>query len=258
MTIYSWNMLYKNRVLDRAFEFIRDANFDVFCLQEVPGAFLDMLGSLPCHKTVCRERNLHVRGADVPNYLVILSKHPIEAEGRVPTDEYEMPLPLRSRIFIRFMPSFYFSTRDTGGVFADIRLPGMEQTSRVFNLHLPLARPAWRLKEFETAMAKCDPAHPAIVCGDFNVIESLHVAPLNWLLGGTVSEAVRYRRERTRIDRRFVEHQLANALAGSITHPFSRSQLDHILVSHSFSIKSAFVLSDRYGSDHYPIRAEIE
>ena len=36
MKIYSWNMLFRNTDLDRAFSFIKSLDFDVFCLQEVP------------------------------------------------------------------------------------------------------------------------------------------------------------------------------------------------------------------------------
>jgi endonuclease/exonuclease/phosphatase family metal-dependent hydrolase len=57
-----------------------------------------------------------------------------------------------------------------------------------------------------------------------------------------------YQRERTRLQKHFVEHRLTNPLYGGITHPFSQSQLDHILVSYSFSIKKADVLPDRIGS----------
>ena len=128
---------------------------------------------------------------------------------------------------------------------------------RVFNLHLVLAQPAWRLKEFEMAMAERDSSRPTIVCGDFNTIEAPHISILNWLLGGKVSDVFFHRRERTNIQEHFVQHELVNALAGSITHQLSRSQLDHILVSHSFAIKNASVIPDRIGSDHHPISVEI-
>jgi len=155
------------------------------------------------------------------------------------------------------MPSQLFSKiRNRGGLYADITVN--ETSLRVFNLHLILAQPAWRLKEFETAMAERDASRPTIVCGDFNTLQKPHITPLNWILGSGLSDALLYNRERTHIERRFVEHRLTNALAGGITHPLSQSQLDHILVSHSFSIKHAEVLPDRIGSDHHPIRVEVE
>ena len=128
---------------------------------------------------------------------------------------------------------------------------------RIFNLHLILAHPARSLREFEIAMAEHDPLRPAIVCGDLNTLERPHIGILNWILGGRVSDALFYNRERTHIEKRFVVHELTNAFAGKITHAVSRSQLDHILVSHSLSIKNASVIPERYGSDHHPLSVEI-
>lgn len=249
-------MLFRNKELDRAFEFISHADFDIFCLQEVPDTFLERLKTLPCHIAHRTDvERLFKKGA-VRNSVVILSKHLIAAQGEISFPDYWPLLPLRTRIFVTLAWPFYFSKiNNRGGIFADIIVNG--KSVRVFNLHLILAHPAWRLKEFETAMAERDVSRPTIVCGDFNILESRHITPLNWLLGGKVGDALLHRRERTNIQQRFVEHQLVNPLAGGITHQVSQSQLDHILVSHSFSIKSADVIPDRFGSDHHPIRVEI-
>ena len=257
-------MLFRNRELDRAFKFISESDFDIFCLQEVPEAFLARLKTLPyfidSHFDFMAYRSdverLFRRGTE-RNFVVTLSKHPITAQGEIPFPDYWHLLPLRSRIFVTLMWPFYFSKiQNRGGLYADITVNGT--LVRVFNLHLILAHPAWRLKEFETAMAERDPSKPTIVCGDFNTIEKPHTSFLNWILGGKVSDAFLHRRERTDINKQFVQHELVNTLAGSITHKLSRSQLDHILVSHSFTIKNASVLPDRVGSDHHPIRVEIE
>lgn len=263
MKIYSWNMLFRNSELDRAFEFIKDSDFDIFCLQEVPEAFLARLKTLPffidSHFDFMAYRSdverLFRRGTE-HNFVVTLSKHPITAQGEISFPDYWHLLPLRSRVFVTIMWPFYFSKiQNRGGLYADITI---NKTSvRIFNLHLILAHPTWRLKEFEMAMAERGQSRPTIVCGDFNILESRRVTILNWLLGGRVSDALLHQRERTHIEKRFVERELQNPLRGSVTHPFSRSQLDHILVSHSFTIKNASVLSDRVGSDHHPICVEI-
>lgn len=256
MTIYSWNMLYRNRELDRAFEFISHADFDIFCLQEVPEAFLARLRTLPYSLSFHTDVERLLPSGVVPIYNVILSKHPITAQGEIPFKEYWQSLPLRTRFFVRAMPSRLFSKiRNRNGLYADV-LVG-ETRVRVFNLHLILAHPAWRLEEFERAMAERDPAQPTIVCGDFNTLEAPHITPLNWVLGGRMTDALLHRRERAHIERRFVAHELTNALHGSVTHKLSHSQLDHILVSRSFAVTEATVLPDTFGSDHHPIRAEI-
>lgn len=260
MKIYSWNMLFRNRELDRAFKFISESDFDIFCLQEVPEDFLKRLQELSSSVAYSIAHRSDVERL-LPdgvknNFVVTLSKHPIHNQGEIQFPEYWHLLPLRTRIFVRLMKPFGFSMiRNRGGLYVDITVS--EKSIRIMNLHLILAQPAWRLKEFELAMAERDPSRPTIVCGDFNTIESPHISILNWILGGKVSDAFLHRRERTDINKQFVQHELVNTLAGSITHQLSRSQLDHILVSHTFSIKNASVLSDRVGSDHHPIFVEI-
>lgn len=256
MIVYSWNMLYRNTEFERAFELISHADFDIFCLQEVPEAFLKRLQTLPYHIASRIDVERLLPAGNTRNYIVILSKHPIVSQGEILFPDYWQLLPLRTRIFVRLMPDKFFSRiRNRGGLFVDISRAGL--TMRIFNLHLILAQPAWRMKEFEVAMMQRDPSKPTIVCGDFNTLQQPHITPLNWLLGGTVRDVLLYKRERTTIEKRFVEHELVNPLYGGITHPLSQSQLDHILVSRSFVVKNTEIIPDRLGSDHHPIRVEI-
>ncbi len=249
-------MLYRNSELEHAFEFVAQSDFDIFCLQEVPEAFLKRLQALPYHVAFRTDVERLFTSETAHNFVVILSKHKIIAQGEILFPDYWHLLPLRARLFVYLMRPFHFSKiRNRGGLYIDVMIGA--QLLRVFNLHLILAQPAWRLKEFESAMAERDTSRPTIVCGDFNILEAPHITLLNWLLGGRVSDTLLHRRERTHIEKRFVEHELINALSGEVTHPLSRSQLDHILVSHSFSIKNAEVLPDRIGSDHHPIRVEV-
>lgn len=257
MTIYSWNMLYRNCELERAFSFIAHADFDIFCLQEVPEGFLRRLETLPYHIAYRIDVERLLRKGTVRNFVVTLSKHPIIAQGEIPFPEYWESLPVRTQLFVRMMPSHFFTKiRNRGGLHVDLQLP-TGTSMRVYNLHLILAHPAWRMKEFETAMASREESQPTIVCGDFNILETPHITPLNWVLGGRMSDALLYNRERMLIEQHFVEHALVNPLRGSATHTLSRSQLDHILVSRSLLIQKAEVLPDPVGSDHRPIRVQV-
>ena len=249
-------MLYRNREIDCAFDFVAKSDFDIFCLQEVPEEMLARLKSLPYSLAFRIDTEKVFPSGIVPMYNVILSKYPITAQGEISFADYWQSFSLRMRLFTFFMRPFHFSpVRNRGGIYADVSVNG--KSLRMFCLHLILAHPEWRLKEFEHAMLERDPSKPTIVCGDFNILEKPHITPLNWLLGGRVTDAFFHRRERTTIEKRFVEHELVNALRDSVTHPLSRSQLDHILVSHSFSIENASVLPERIGSDHHPILVEI-
>lgn len=256
MQIYSWNMLYRNERQDEAFEFISTSNFDIFCLQEVPEAFLARLKTLPFHLAFQNDVERSIEHNQVRNYVVTLSKHPITLESNIPYPDYWPKLPRRTKFFVDLMPSRFFTRiRNRNGLATDIKLP--TGLVRVFNLHLILAHPTWRLHEFEQSMAARDHSIPTIVCGDFNILEKPHITPLNWILGGRVSDALLFTRERTTIEKRFVEHSLTNTLRGEITHTLSRSQLDHILVSPTFSIEHASVIPNRHGSDHHPIHVTV-
>ncbi len=249
-------MLFRNKELDRAFEFVRTADFDIFCLQEVPADFLTLLETLPCHhvSTIDAER---IERDTIPTYLVILSRYPITGQGVVHFPEYWPQWPWRTRLFMHLMRPLHFTKiKNRRGFFADITVG--DTIFHVFNLHLILAHPDLRLVEFEHALVERDRSRPGIVCGDFNILESPKITLLNWLLGGRVSDTILWMRERTHIEKCFVSHELKNPLRGKDTHPLSRSQLDHILVPNSFSIKDAQVIPDRIGSDHHPIRVEIE
>ena len=248
-------MLYRNHDSDRAFTFIATSNFDIFCLQEVSGSFLKRLQTLPFFIAFHIERIQLVTGNQSELYGVILSKHPIAAQGEVLFPTHERRMSWRTRLFYAFMSSRLFTTTwDRKGFFIDITKDGMP--IRIFNLHLALSHPSSRLAEFEAAMTELD-SKPTVVCGDFNILETPHIAPLNWIFGGRIRDAIFYTRERTHIEKRFIAYELRNALRGKSTHPLSRSQLDHILVSNSFSISNTAVIPDRYGSDHHPIHVSV-
>lgn len=256
MKIYSWNMLFRNKELDRAFEFISTSGFDVFCLQEVPQVFLDRLLTLPCHHAYTVDVDRVLPEGNMRNYLVILSRYPISNEHYFPFPDYWPTLPWYTRALVHLLRPIGFSKVKNRSSFS-VKVATPVGLLHVYNLHLVLAHPTLRLREFEQAMAAQEPERPTIVCGDFNILERAHITPLNWLFGGRVSDALRCRRERTLIEERFVAHELTNPLRGSVTHPLSSSQLDHILVSHSLFIKNAVVISDRVGSDHHPICLEV-
>ncbi len=252
-------MLFRNRELDRAFHFIAESNFDIFCLQEVPEEFLKRLQTLSVAVAAVPETDRMFKGELSTQYGVLLSRYPIQTFGAIPFPYRDPHLPFRGKLFIRLMFALRLLVQGLGNrhaMYADTETPS--GTVRVFNLHLSLTQPAWRLEEFERAMVERDTISPAIVCGDFNILESPKITVLNWLLGGRASDTLLWTRERTHIERRFVSHELNNPLRGKSTHPLSRSQLDHILVSRSFSIKNAEVVHDRIGSDHHPIRVEVD
>lgn len=256
MIIYSWNMLYRNQELPRAFEFIKHIDFDVFCFQEVPEEFLSQLKTLPYAIAFGLDTEKVAGESIIKMYNVILSRHLIIEQGEIAFTDHWLLLPLRTKFFIFIMKFLHFSkTLKRAGLFADVIVEG--QPLRVFSLHLALAHPVQRFEEFKHAMTRRDSTRQQIICGDFNILESPHITILNWLLGGRMTDALLYTRERHYLERHFVEQQLLNPLRSFVTHPFSNSQLDHILVSNSFLVTHASVLRDRLGSDHSVVRVDV-
>ena len=257
MIIYSWNILFRNQELDRAFAFIKDNHFDFFCLQEVPEKFLKRLQTVSCFIAYSISIERVSKTSIVPLYNVILSKFPIIFQGEVPFENTWEKMPFRTKLFIFIMKPFHFTkSQNRRGMYVDVNVKG--KSLRIFNLHLALAYPAQRQRELEVAMTHYDVTQDHIICGDFNIVEFPHIVPLNWLFGGKVSDVLLYKRERMNIEGYFKKLQLVNPLRGFITHPFSHSQLDHILIPKSFSVITTAVLPDRIGSDHCIIRVETE
>ncbi|MBU6321451.1 MAG: endonuclease/exonuclease/phosphatase family protein [Patescibacteria group bacterium] len=256
MTIYSWNMLYRNKRPAEALAFVRDAGADIFCLQEVPAELLDELCASYPHSAYAIEMDRLIPAGAVSTYSVILSRHPIAASGTIALPEWDDVLPWRTKAMIRALrPLGWSRIKNRNAVWADIDSPAGRV--RALCVHLTLSNPGWRLAEFEAAMLERDPSLPTIVAGDFNILEKPHIAPLNWFAGGRISDAFRYRRERMIVEARFAAHELTNPLRGARTQTLSRSQLDHILVSRYFSVATAEVISDRHGSDHHPIAVTL-
>ena len=255
MKVYSWNIFFRNTDFDRAFEFIANLDFDVLCLQEVPESFLERLSKLDVHIASAPDVDRLFPNGTERNFLVILSRHRIVAKSAFAFTALKMPL--RTILFVRAMRRAHWSrVANRHGFFADIAIEGYTKPVRVFCLHLILAHPAARRQEFDMAMKEIGPGMPTIVCGDFNILDTPLVAPFNWLLGGRVSDALRWRRERREIESRFAASGFVNPLRGRHTHVFG-AQLDHILVSPEFSVISAKVERRWIGSDHYPVSVEL-
>ena len=255
MKIYSWNIYFRNGQLEKAFAFIKALDFDVLCLQEVPETFLARLQELPVHLAYAPEVDRLFSHGTERNYLVILSRYKILSQNVFPFAI--LHLPFRTRLFIRVMRRMHWSrVANRNGFFADISVPHIQTPMRVFCLHLVLAHPEARRKEFGIAMREYDKELPTVVCGDFNILDTPYVTFFNWLLGGKMSDAVLWRRERRAFEREISALGLVNPHYGKRTHILAK-QLDHILVSRSLSIESARVALLKPGSDHYPVHVEI-
>jgi endonuclease/exonuclease/phosphatase family metal-dependent hydrolase len=256
MKIYSWNVFCFNKKLPEVVKYISALDFDVLCLQEVTPQLLAKLKQLPFqityHIDVLR---LYKKDAVEMNYVVILSKHELRGHGTLQFADF--PFPLYTRAIIRTMEYFKWSwIAERGVVYADIKIGS--QLVRIYSLHLTLWGPGNRAEEFKLLADSIPKGQAAIICGDFNVIEYGPMKLTNILLGASLKQSTPWYPERKLFEALFKNYNLRNPLRGKVTHKFSRSQLDHILVSKEIGVKNAWVEPETHGSDHLPVGIQIE
>lgn len=253
MRVYSWNVLYANKQLPEVKDFIEHLDFDVLCLQEVPVDLLQWLKEfskeLACSTDVEEKEGTHT-------YLVILSRHPI-----LKSETYQVPIPnspFRAQVTTWIVRRFtqWRPMANKEALFADISYQG--QTVRVYCVHLTICGPGFRVKEFKKTLERRDTSKPEIIAGDLNVIEHPIIKIYSWLLGSPLSEGMPWFPERALFQKTLADQNLQNPLRGHITHPFSISQLDHILLSNGLTATKAWVEMDSHGSDHQPVGVEVE
>lgn len=255
MKVYSWNVYCYNRKIEAVCDFIERLEFDVLCLQEVTPQLLECLKAMPYeiayHTDVIR---LYSPRREELNYVVVLSRHPMSYRGTLQFADF--PFPKHTRYFIALMTGLGWTLiTERGSVYADIEAAG--KIIRIFSTHLTLWGPSNRTEEFLELMKHVKEDMPTIIAGDFNVIENPPMKIINWLLGAPIQEALPWYPERALFEERFLRFGFKNPHRKKVTHGFSRSQLDHILISNDLTAKSAWVLPDLHGSDHYPVGVEL-
>lgn len=256
MKIYSWNVFCYNRKLSRAARFIEELDFDVLCLQEVSPALLKRLKRLPYHIAVHTDviRFYASPKTEELNYVVILSRYPMTVKGTLKFKDIEFPPYARALIQLAGKVGLSFVS-ERGSVYADLHVG--EGVVRVFCAHLTLWGPRRRAEEFREVMRHVRPGMPTVIAGDFNVIEYGPAKFWNLFLGAPFTEALPWFPERRLFEERFERSGFTNPHRRLVTHGFSKSQLDHILVSKEVRVRRAWVDSKLYGSDHYPVGVEL-
>lgn len=234
-------------------DFIKQLDFDVLCLQEVPPELLEWLKESFPH--ICYSIDVKEEYGQM-THVVIVSRYPI-----VNSETYAVPLPpspLRAKLMVSLLNPFrgWRQMTDKGAVVAEVLVNG--QKVRIYSIHLTIAGPGFRVREFEETLGRRDTIVPEILAGDFNIVEHPLIKIYSWLLGSPLHEGMPWFRERMRFSETLKREKLQNPHSGQITHPFSISQLDHILVSEGTSVVKSWVEIDSHGSDHQPIGVEIE
>ncbi|MDB5189615.1 MAG: hypothetical protein JWL82_572 [Parcubacteria group bacterium] len=262
MNVYSWNVLYENKELERAFDFIRTANFDLFCLQEVPDVFLERLKTLPYHVASAVEYDFVRRDSVHRQTLsVLLSRYPIAAAANITVPNwFEKPI-LRERITTAILRFFHIWqwTRTSGNrnhLLARVDIPDVGSV-QVVSAHLTIHGSSARRSELNTIFSALSTELPILIGADLNIFDTYFVSIPSWFFGATLTDALFPWKERAWAEKFFTKHMLVNPLQKRITHRAAQTQLDHILVSNTLKVKSASVTPVRYGSDHNPVHVEL-
>lgn len=252
MRVWSWNMYCYNKRHDDVVALVRNSEADIFFLQEVPFALRDTLCALYPFSAYAVDSERVYGGHEWTNYNLILSRYPLTDTRPIPFDP--IPLTLRTKLVILTLtPLGWARTWNRNAVRAVAHTDHGAVT--VVSAHLTLSAPTLRMREFESVLK--DVHAPCIIGGDFNVIEHPPLKILSWLLGAHVREALPWYNERAIWDTIFTNAKLVNPLGGRVTHDFSRSQLDHIVVSESYTISDSGVFASLAGSDHAPVWVTI-
>lgn len=252
MRIYSWNVYYHCKTPEKQLEYIKHLDFDVLCLQEVPEHLLKHLRVLPYYLVSATDISFFSKKKEQTIHSVIISRYPIRAWK--PIVFPKITLPPQTRILLK-MHTGWSGFRRHGSVYADIDTG--DGVVRVFSLHLSLSNPSDRKRQLKIVGGLIPKKFPVVVAGDFNIIERSSVKLLSWFTGSSVREMMPWHRERAQVEAQFKEWRLANPLHGKVTHAFSHSQLDHILVPQGTKVAKAEVIRKTYKSDHHPVFVEI-
>ena len=259
LTVCSWNVLDTNARKEEVLKFLGSMSCDVFCLQEVSESLLEQLKVLP-YKIVFGVDLIRQKKEETQTcYTVILTPHSIKSSNNILLYQNDPPK-FRTATFIRLANLFGGAwtklVGDRAGVCADIILSNSNQF-RIFSAHLSNIGPKQRLKEFNILADHLLEDGSNIIAGDFNVIDNPKLNFYNWLMGAPFSESLPWYHEREIMEDSFFDAGFSNPMRGKSTILFIKNQTDHILVPSRFTVLNTKILKDSFGSDHYPLIAEV-
>lgn len=138
--------------------------------------------------------------------------------------------------------------------YADFEIDG--EKMRAFNLHLAsTSGPFHRFKQLDEVQQHFI-KNGTVLCGDFNTFGTPFLNAFVGLVYGYSWKE--YLIEEYDLLANFAkEHRLQFSCGRQITHPLSRTQLDHILVPEHWRVKSSALYKNRCGSDHRLMAAEV-
>ena len=257
LKVLSWNVWHDHKDPHKALKFIEESDADIVCLQEVSEEALEVfktslvyqeiVNAEDCSRVIAREKHIC--------YLVILSKHAI-----IKSEKFKFKRSLRDRTK-RVKEALEGHCVDI--IFGN-------KTIRVLNVHLAAyVGPKQRIAQFKRVLEHRSQNSVNIIGGDLNCGDP-KIPFTHRIIGRLIKLVVQrwfgiswdesWLDEDAAFKSEFENCGLRNALGDldeCITFPSTFSQLDFILVPLEIDFRAS-VIADTYGSDHYPIRTEID
>lgn len=246
MKIATWNLWPRNQRQKEGVDFLLSLDADIMCLQELREETVRYLETLQTY--FCTPSVDLLIGKDV-FWKAIVSKQRPSAVRTV-----SFTIKTKPCLALTQLPKIRVCREGRNFQYADFEIGG--EKMRVFNLHLASTTgPFHRFKQLNE-VAQYFIQNSTILCGDFNTFGTPF---LNAFVGLVYGYSLReYLIEEYDLLTNFAKkYRLQFSCGRQITHPLSRTHLDHILVPEHWRIKSSALYKNRYGSDHRLMAVEV-
>lgn len=253
MRIITWNVFVFNTKIKKLIDQALSYEPDILCFQELPDPYLPYLQAQKGY-TVTHALDFTSPRPRYTGHIVILTKHPPVAQRIV---EYSRVkgASLWERVFYR---AIMRSTEKRLAPIVNISYGShdIQITSARFSCAVGSKE---RLHEFSSLIKHLDRHKPAILCGDFNIIDdAVFKFITGWVRGFHLNEY--FINERKAFEDIVKEYGYRNIFRNISTYITSipRLQYDHILIPESWHVNYHTVEKKTVGSDHRMLLADIE
>ncbi len=252
MRIITWNVRAANKKIMKLVSHALSFAPDVLCLQEVPQARLDDLKRFGYH-VVHSMDFIGKRKESKNSYTCILTKHrPISQ--KIATLHKTTHRSLMTRIMYSFIRGII---EKHNAPIVSIRYG--DHIIQIASTRLSCAISMGdRLAGVVALANELDPTVPAIVCGDFNIVDPRLLNILSgWTRGFTLKGY--FQNERKEFERVISQFGLTNIFKNQSTFiiKFPRFQFDHILIPQEANVIHQEIGKKLFGSDHRMLLVDI-
>lgn len=253
MRIITWNVRAANKRIMKLVAQALSFKPDILCLQEVPELRLAEINKLGYH--VVHSQDFKGKRKQTKNtYTCILTKHrPISQKIAI------LHRTTHRSLMTRIMYSFIRGITENHNA-SIISIRYKDHIFQVASTRLSCAISMGdRLASLVSLANELDSTVPAIVCGDFNIMDSKLLNVLSgWTRGFTLKGY--FLNERKEFERIITQLGLTNIFKNQSTFvtKFPRFQFDHILIPAETQVVHQEIGKRTFGSDHRMLLVDID